>query len=271
LDLSGSFQGAGGVGGLLFAKLHLATSTSTHAASCDGNGNVLAYYDAATGERTARFEYGPFGEPLVDDGPAAENLTYRFSTKPRDPLTGTYYYGYRHYVPTTGRWLSGDPIEEEGGINLYGFVENDPASNVDSLGLEPVVDPRLPGGFRDSKTGRATKDHRKGIEKRGKAFEKALRYAYDKYSEAARQSFVDRGRQACESQARLRGTCGKCCVIDIFWVPSGPELENKVYFYAGAFLANEACTIARQRIERYGVIRTPRPRMATDDTVYLDW
>ena len=134
LDLSGTREGAGGVGGLLFARLHGATSI-THAAAADGNGNVLAYFESATGERTARFEYGPFGEPLVADGTAAEQLSYRFSTKPRDPLTGTYYYGYRWYGAATGRWLSWDPIEEQGGVNLYGFVINNPIGIVDREGL----------------------------------------------------------------------------------------------------------------------------------------
>jgi hypothetical protein len=45
------------------------------------------------------------------------------------------YYGYRYYDPKTGRWPSRDPIEEEGGINLYGFVGNDPVGRIDKFGL----------------------------------------------------------------------------------------------------------------------------------------
>jgi RHS repeat-associated protein len=44
------------------------------------------------------------------------------------------FYGYRWYDPVTGRWLSRDPIEEEGGVNLYGFVGNDGLGRVDILG-----------------------------------------------------------------------------------------------------------------------------------------
>jgi len=44
-------------------------------------------------------------------------------------------YGYRYYDPVTGRWPSRDPIEEEGGMNLYGFVGNDSIGGIDSLGL----------------------------------------------------------------------------------------------------------------------------------------
>jgi len=44
-------------------------------------------------------------------------------------------YGYRYYDPVTGRWSSRDPIEERGGVNLYGFVGNDGVNSVDYLGL----------------------------------------------------------------------------------------------------------------------------------------
>ena len=44
------------------------------------------------------------------------------------------YYGYRWYDPQTGRWPSRDPIEEQGGVNLYGFVGNDGIDRSDYLG-----------------------------------------------------------------------------------------------------------------------------------------
>jgi uncharacterized protein RhaS with RHS repeats len=43
-------------------------------------------------------------------------------------------YAYRYYDPLTGRWPSRDPVEEEGGNNLYGFVGNDGVNNWDVLG-----------------------------------------------------------------------------------------------------------------------------------------
>jgi hypothetical protein len=49
-------------------------------------------------------------------------------------------YTYRWYDPITGRWPSRDPIEERGGINLYGFVGNDGLSNYDYLGLLIATD-----------------------------------------------------------------------------------------------------------------------------------
>lgn len=39
-----------------------------------------------------------------------------------------------HYDPNIGRWLSRDPIMEEGGVNLYGFIDNDGVNHIDALG-----------------------------------------------------------------------------------------------------------------------------------------
>lgn len=41
---------------------------------------------------------------------------------------------YRGYSPQLGRWLSRDPVEEQGGINLYGYVANKPINSIDLLG-----------------------------------------------------------------------------------------------------------------------------------------
>lgn len=38
-------------------------------------------------------------------------------------------------MPELGRWLSRDPIGEEGGLNLYGFVGNDGVNKWDMLGM----------------------------------------------------------------------------------------------------------------------------------------
>ena len=40
-----------------------------------------------------------------------------------------------HYDPNIGRWLSRDPIAENGGLNLYGFIGNNGINHIDILGL----------------------------------------------------------------------------------------------------------------------------------------
>ena len=45
--------------------------------------------------------------------------------------SGLSLYPFRAYDPSLQRWLNQDPIGELGGINLYGFVDNDPVNGVD--------------------------------------------------------------------------------------------------------------------------------------------
>jgi RHS repeat-associated protein len=90
---------------------------------------------ASDGSPTAHYEYGPFGEPIRVSGPAAGLNPFRFSTKRTDPTTDLVLYEYRVYNPSTGRWPNRDPIGELGGLNLYGFVLNNPVDYVDKLGM----------------------------------------------------------------------------------------------------------------------------------------
>ena len=129
-DISGSLQGAGGVGGLVAVSrngLH-------YFPSYDNNGNVTQYLDES-GTVVAAYTYDAFGRTLSATGPLANLFPHRFSTKYFDPETGLYYYGYRFYSPELMRWMNRDPIAEHGGINLYHFSHNNPIFLTDSLGL----------------------------------------------------------------------------------------------------------------------------------------
>lgn len=129
-DLSGTLQGAGGVGGLLFTKNH-GDGNDAWIYHYDANGNVMEV-TSARGKVLDRYNYDPFGN-LLGKAALPENR-WRFSTKPYDDESGGYYYGYRYYDPRDGRWLSRDPLEEHGGLNLYGFVGNDAIGGCRSLG-----------------------------------------------------------------------------------------------------------------------------------------
>jgi RHS repeat-associated protein len=119
----------GGIGGLLDLK------QGGHAYSYlyDGKGNVTALIDSLQAV-AVRYGYDPFGVPTTVSGTLTQ--PYRFSTKPYDDNTGLSYYGYRFYKPDIGRWISRDPLMEQGGLNLYGFVGNDPVNRIDPLGLK---------------------------------------------------------------------------------------------------------------------------------------
>ena len=133
LDLSDSLQGAGGVGGLLSAKDGGAVYHYTY----DANGNISEVLNN-TGGIAAHYEYDAFGNTVASSGVYSSVNEYRFSTKSLDQVSGLYYYGFRYYNPDTGRWLSRDPIEERGGLNLYGMIGNDVLNALDYLGLSRV-------------------------------------------------------------------------------------------------------------------------------------
>jgi RHS repeat-associated protein len=99
----------------------------------DANGNIGQLVDAS-GKPVAAYTYDPFGNVTEMAGAEAAENPWRFCTKPVDAGTGWLYYGYRWYDLEMGRWVSRDPIEESGGVNLYGFVGNDGVGLVDVLG-----------------------------------------------------------------------------------------------------------------------------------------
>jgi RHS repeat-associated protein len=145
LDLSGSEQGAGGIGGLVLGWTRAngslggevnGTGGNTLRYVFDGNGNVMAALDDL-GRVRATSEYGPFGETLTSEGDLAADNPIRWSTKYTDGESGLVYYGYRYYNAGTGRWLNRDPIGERGGVAVFTCIRNELLNTVDSLGLEP--------------------------------------------------------------------------------------------------------------------------------------
>ncbi|RRK01340.1 RHS repeat-associated core domain-containing protein [Opitutaceae bacterium TAV4] len=132
LDLSATLDGAGNIGGLLSVTINDSSYYATH----DANGNISEYLNSNS-EIEAHFQYDPFGQIVTQSGSNLDRFSYRFSSKYLDAETGIYYFTFRYYNPTNGRWLSRDPIEEVGGIALYGFCENDPINRYDPYGLVP--------------------------------------------------------------------------------------------------------------------------------------
>lgn len=134
LDLSGSFQGAGGIGGLLACST-LNTQPSSHAYyHSDGNGNVT-FLVTSTQTTGARYRYDPFGNLISKSGALADANLYRFSSKELHAKSGMYYFLYRFYDPELQRWINRDPIGENGDKNLFRFVGNSPTGLSDPWGL----------------------------------------------------------------------------------------------------------------------------------------
>ncbi len=136
-DLSGSTQGAGGVGGLLSTS----SPGSAQFTCYDGNGNITALIDTTSTAITGQYEYGPFGEVIRATGPQAKANSFRFSTKYQDDETDLLYYGYRYYSASTGRWLSKDLLSD---ISFFdSFLRGHPRLDEDKFRSEALLPPFL--------------------------------------------------------------------------------------------------------------------------------
>lgn len=166
-DLSGSMEGAGGIGGLLGRSSGYSGGnfTTHNYYFADGNGNVT-YMLNSSQSMVASYRYDPFGNTISSSGTLASANVYRFSSKEIHANSGMYYYGYRFYDPNLQRWINRDPLNESGfelvhiqsaqapnhrfseyaeitqGPNLYAFARNS-AYKIDAFGLcmEKVPDP----------------------------------------------------------------------------------------------------------------------------------
>lgn len=132
LDLSGSLDGAGGVGGLLMLN---SAANATHFYAYDGNGNVTELIRAVDGTESARYDYESFGRVLRATGLMADENRFQFSTKRCDRTTDLQLYEFR-VRRSDLTWLSRDPSGELTTRNLSGFVDNDGINFFDLEGLE---------------------------------------------------------------------------------------------------------------------------------------
>ncbi|WPK61354.1 hypothetical protein PE433_06515 [Akkermansia muciniphila] len=99
----------------------------------DAMKNVTSLFGEARGRR-ALYEYRPYGGLVTSEGNMAQENKFRFSSEYMDDELGLIYYNYRHLNPRDGRWISRDPIAEQGGWNLFAFVNNNGIINFDYLG-----------------------------------------------------------------------------------------------------------------------------------------
>jgi RHS repeat-associated protein len=89
-------------------------------------------------------DYKPFGESTVTISTITNNL--RFPGQYFDAEAGMHYNYFRDYNPAIGRYIEGDPIGLEGGINPFIYTWNNPINLEDLFGLEgaPPKPPTTP-------------------------------------------------------------------------------------------------------------------------------
>jgi|GEM_PF-3786868 len=81
--------------------------------------------------------YDVFGNKINQTDTTRTNLG--FQGKYYDTESGLYYFYQRYYSTNAGRFTNEDPIQFDGGINFYSFVENNPIYLTDPMGTSPFT------------------------------------------------------------------------------------------------------------------------------------
>jgi RHS repeat-associated protein len=95
--------------------------------------DVAKQTDAA-GSVTATRKYDAYGMVIGSTGTWKGPFGYSGSAGYQEDETGLQLLGHRYYDPSTGRFLTRDPIKD--GRNWYGYCGNNPVVRVDANGLE---------------------------------------------------------------------------------------------------------------------------------------
>ncbi len=104
----------------------------------DQRGDTVALSNS-TGAVTATIAYGAYGEVTNQTGTTNTPFLFNGLWGVQTDSNGLYFQRARYYHPALRRWLNRDPIGTNGGINLYGYVGNNPIDFVDPLGLWQVT------------------------------------------------------------------------------------------------------------------------------------
>ncbi len=110
------------------------TNTSQYYA-LDNLGSVVQVVDASGVVKGQRV-YSAYGVVTHSSGTIP---TFGYANMYQHVPTGLNLTWYRAYSPDTGRWLSKDSIGESGGLNLYGYVGENPENLVDPDGRNPIA------------------------------------------------------------------------------------------------------------------------------------
>ncbi|MBI3560577.1 MAG: hypothetical protein HY080_02525 [Gammaproteobacteria bacterium] len=114
------------------------TTVNTYFMHTDTLGTPRTMSDA-TKKVIWRWDSDPFGVGLPNDDPDGDGvkvtMNLRFPGQYYDQESGLHYNYFRYYDPSTGRYVTSDPMGLGGGLNTYGYVGGNPLSYTDAYGL----------------------------------------------------------------------------------------------------------------------------------------
>jgi RHS repeat-associated protein len=96
-----------------------------------GAGSVWGLTDSTAAVKN-HYRYAPFG--LLEDSSEVVKSPLRFTGREYDHETRLYFNRARYYDPELARFISEDPIGQNGGANQYAYVANDPVNATDPSG-----------------------------------------------------------------------------------------------------------------------------------------
>ncbi len=150
LDLSCTFQGAGGIGGLLLQYSSLANDSLCP--FCDANGNIGMWLYGLT-NCVSHCDYSPSGSMKSRLLCMHPLISFYFSSKYYDFEIDMSYYGYRYFDSSHGAWINRDPAAEKAFsvmtsksissrtyLNVYNYDNNRLINASDFLGLTEIID-----------------------------------------------------------------------------------------------------------------------------------
>jgi RHS repeat-associated protein len=108
------------------------TGSGTFRVLGDHLGSPRLVVDTSSGAVVERIDYDEFGNVTQDTSPGTVPFGFAGGLYDRD--TGLVRFGARDYDAFAGRWTEKDPIRFDGGMNLYGYVVNDPVNRIDPNG-----------------------------------------------------------------------------------------------------------------------------------------
>ncbi len=155
----------------------------------DGTGNTRLLTNGS-GQVVGTYDYSAFGLPRGATGSTPNPFQFGGAMGVTREPNGLLYMRARYYDPSTGRFISEDPMGSAGGINLYTYAGNDPINATDPSGLDAY------DTLRDAAIDKGKEEVGKGIIERiyDKTFGRAFDYANECLYEGGRGTATHGGK-----------------------------------------------------------------------------